>query len=213
MEDFFQQSAERAKMSFISGTVSFVRYRVEGDIPADFWNFAAERISAHAFRDIDDSFEEVSIGWVSLANMFDSGFTEASYVAGDYLAMALRMDERKVAPAALKKFCLKEEQRLLKERQVPKLSRSQKLDIKENMRIKLLKQAVPVPAVYEMCWSLADNSITFFSTSGKAQTLFEELFRNTFDLGAILDIPYTLAISLLPEATAAIETLSPAVIA
>jgi len=200
-------------MSFTSGTASFVRYRVEGEIPADFWNFAAERINAHAFRDIDDSFEEISIGWVSLAGMFDSSFSEASYVAGDYLAMALRVDERRVAPAALKKFCLKEEQRLIREQQIPKLSRSQKVEIKENMRLKLLKQAVPIPALYEMCWSLANNQVTFFSTSAKAQTTFEELFRDTFDLDAVLEIPYTLAMNLLPEGAAAIENLTPAVIA
>jgi len=200
-------------MGLLTGTASFVRYTVEGDIPADFWDFAAERIAAHAFRDIDDSFDELSVGWVSLASMFDSAFTEASFIAGDNVAMAMRIDERKVAPAVLKKFFLKEEKRILKERQLPKLSRSQKLELKENVRLRLLKQAAPVPAVYEMYWSLADNAVTFFSTSGKAQTVFEELFRDTFDLGLVMQIPFTLATALLPDAVDELYELTPAVIA
>ncbi len=200
-------------MGLLTGTASFVRYTVEGDIPADFWDFAAERIAARAFRDIDDSFDELSVGWVSLASMFDSSFSEASFIAGDNVAMAMRIDERKVAPAVLKKFFLKEEKRILKERQLPKLSRSQKLELKENVRLRLLKQAAPVPAVYEMYWNLADNAVTFFSTSGKAQAVFEELFRDTFDLGLVMQIPFTLATALLPDAADELHELTPAVIA
>lgn len=200
-------------MGLITGVASFVRYTVEGEVPENFWDFAAERITAHAFRDIDDTFEEFSIGWVSVAGMFDAEFSEASFVAGDNIAMAMRVDERKVAPAVLKKFCLKEERRILKERQLPKLSRAQKTELKENVRLRLLKQAAPAPAVHEMYWSLADNTVTFFSTSAKAQGLFEDLFRDTFDLGLVMQVPFTLARALMPEAAEAIDALTPAVIA
>lgn len=166
-------------------------------MPANFWDFAAERIAGHAFRDIDDSYEEHSIGWVSIMNMFDSEFAYASYAAGDYIALAMRMDDRKVAPAVLKKFCQKEEERLKKERQIPKLSRGQKLEIKENMNLMLIKKAVPVPSVYDMCWNLADNTVLFFSTSAKAQASFEDLFKETFDLHLILQVPFLAAGKLI----------------
>jgi hypothetical protein len=205
----FSQGGE---MALLTGTASFVRYTVEGEVPDGFWDFAAERIAARAFRDIDDTYDEVSVGWVSVAGMFDSAFTEASFIAGDNIAMAMRVDERKVAPAVLKKFYLKEERRILKERQLPRLSRSQRQELKENVRLRLVKQAAAVPAVYEMYWSLADNIVTFFSTSGKAQTVFEELFRDTFDLGLSLQIPYTLAAGLVPEAAGELEALTPTVI-
>ena len=108
-------------------------------------------------------------------------------------AMTLRIDERKVAPKVLKKFCLKEEERLKKERQIPKLSRVQKLDIKESVRLMLLKKAVPVPSTYDLCWNLAESTLLFFSTSEKAQAELEDYFKETFDLSLMLQIPYLTA--------------------
>jgi DNA recombination-dependent growth factor C len=187
-------------MGLLSNSASFVRFSVEGEMPGNFWDFAAERITRQAFRDIDDSYEEYSIGWVSIMNMFDSEFAYASYAAGDYIVLTMRMDERKVTPAVLKKFCQKEEERLKKERQIPKLSRGQKLEIKENMTLMLTKKAVPVPSVYDMCWNLADNTVLFFSTSAKAQASLEDLFKKTFDLHLVLQVPFLAAGKLIDPA-------------
>lgn len=198
-------------MGLLSRSASYVRYAVEGDLPENFWEFAAERIALHSFRDIDDGHEERSVGWVSVLNMFDSSFAYASYAAGDHIVLSLRMDERKVAPRVLNKFCLKEEERLKKERQVPKLSRSHRLDIKENMRLMLMKRAVPVPAVYDLCWNLAESTLLFFSTSRKAQELLEEFFKETFGLGLLLQVPYLTAERLLAaEGAEPLADLEPA---
>jgi len=184
-------------MGLLARSASYVRYAVEGDMPGNFWDFAAERIARHSFRDIDDSHEERSVGWVSVLNMFDSSFSYASYAAGDHIVLALRVDERKVAPAVLSKFCLKEEERLKKERQVPKLSRSHRVDIKENVRLMLMKRAVPVPAVHDLCWNLAESTLLFFSTNRKAQEQLEEFFKETFGMSLLLQVPYLTAEKLL----------------
>ncbi len=199
-------------MGIMSRTGSFVRYAVEGEMPANFWEFAGERIAANAFGDIDDTFDEQSVGWVSLASMFDSDFSQGPYALGDYLAMSMRVDERKVAAKILNKFCLKEEDRLRRLHQVPKLSRAQRLEIKDNMHLMLLKKSMPAPAVYDMCWNLAEGTILFFSANQKAQENFEELFRRTFELGVILQPPYLVAEHLLPaDRHQQLADLSPAV--
>jgi len=186
-------------MGLLSGSASFVRYKVVGELPGNFWDFAGEQVALHAFRDIDDNYEERSVGWVSVVNMFDSSFQYASYGVGDYIVLTLRIDERKVAPRVLKKFCLKEEERVKKERQIPKLSRAQKLDIKENVRLMLLKKAVPGPVTYDLCWNLANSTLLFFSTSEKAQTELEDFFKETFGLSLMLQIPYLTAEHLVGE--------------
>jgi len=197
-------------MGLLSGTSSLVRYTVEDDLPENFWDFVAERIASFSFRDIDDTFDEYSIGWVSVLNMFDSEFAYSSYRVGDYIVLGMRVDERKVAPAVLKKFCLKEEERVKKERQVPKLSRPHRQEIKENIRLMLMKRAVPVPAVYDLCWNLADSTLLFFSTSNKAQATLEDFFKETFGLGITLQIPYTSAEHLLePDELDALARLKP----
>jgi len=130
-------------MGLLARSASFVRYAVEGELPANFWEFAAERIARHSFRDIDESYEELSIGWVSVLNMFDSEFAYASYAAADHVVLSLRIDERRVSPKVLNKFCLKEEERLKRARQIPKLARAHRVEIKESVKLMLMKRRPP----------------------------------------------------------------------
>ncbi|MFH1215923.1 MAG: recombination-associated protein RdgC [Pseudomonadota bacterium] len=197
-------------MGLLSSSATFVRYAIEGEMSPNFLDFAAERIRTNAFRDIDDNYEERSVGWVSVLSMFDASFEYASFTVGDYIVLTLRIDERKVAPNVLKKFAMKEEERLKKERQIPKLSRSQKIEIKENVKLMLLKKAAPVPATYDLCWNLSQGTLLFFSTSLKAQTELEDFFKKTFDLSLRLQIPYLTAEHLLdPDAHDALSRISP----
>lgn len=187
-------------MGLLSGSASFMRFSVEGELPAPFWEVVAERVRSHSFKDIDDTLEEYSIGWVSVAGMFDTDFASAPLAAGDYVVLSMRVDERKVAPAVLKKCVLKEEERLKRERQVPRLTRSALMAIKERVRNELVRKSVPVPAVYDLVWNLSDGTVLFFSTSKKALVLIEELFKDTFGLSLILQIPWTTAEHLADEA-------------
>ncbi len=187
-------------MGLLSRTTTFVRYAVEGELPGNFWDFAAERIAQFSFRDIDDTFDEYSIGWVAVDNMFDSSFAHASYAAGDYIVLSMRIDERKVSNALLQKFSRKEEERIKKEKQIPRLSRTHRVQIKEDIRLQLVKKSLPLPSVYDLCWNLADNTVLFFSTSAKAQSVLEDFFKECFGLTIILQVPYLTAARLLDAA-------------
>jgi len=200
-------------MGLLSGSASFMRFTVEGELPDQFWDFVAERVVEHSFTDIDDNMEEYSIGWVSVANMFDSEFAYASYAAGDYVTLSMRIDERKVSPAVLKKFTMKEEERIKREKQVPKLSRSARLEIKERIRTELVRKSAPVPVIYDLCWNLTNNTLLFFSTSKKAMIQLEDLFRDTFDLSIMLQIPWTAAVHIADEQLVArLDNLQPAIL-
>ena len=50
---------------------------LRGILPENIWDYIAERVSLFSFKDIDDSYDENSIGWVSVFNMFDSEFKYA----------------------------------------------------------------------------------------------------------------------------------------
>lgn len=199
-------------MGLLARTGGFVRYAVAGELPENFRDFATQRIAANAFCEIDDTFDERSEGWVSLADMFDRDFSRAPHTVGDYLALSMRVDERKVPARTLKKFCLKEEERLKKVHQAAKLSRAQRLEIKDNIHLTLLKKVLAAPAVYDLCWNLGAGTILFFSANPKAQEIFEELFARTFDLGVILQPPYLVAEHLLPaEHHRRLAELTPAI--
>ena len=187
-----------------------MRFSVEGVLPENSLDFIAQRVIAFSFKDIDDTYDEYSIGWVSVLNMFDSQFAYASYVAGDYITLTLRIDERKVSPAILKKIVQKEEERVRKEQQVPKLSRSTKVQIKERIRTELMRKAIPLPSTYELCWSLSDSTLLFFSTNKKAHAILEDYFKESFGLLIRQQIPYTTAEHLLDDdLREKLERLSP----
>ena len=193
------RGAELLIMGFLNGSASFVRFSVEGELPENFWDFVAERIMAFSFKDIDDTYDEFSVGWVSVQNMFDSDFKFASYASGDYVTLTLRIDERKVAPAILKKFTQKEEERIKKEKQIPKIGRAVKIEIRERIQNELMKKAVPIPAIYDLCWNLSDSTLLFFSTNKKAHALLEDLFKETFGMLVVQQIPYYMAERLLDD--------------
>ncbi|RWX47753.1 putative exonuclease, RdgC [Candidatus Electrothrix marina] len=189
-------------MGLLSGSASFTRFTVEGEVPENFWDFVAQRVTEHSFQDIDDTIDEHSIGWVSVVDMFDSDFAFSSYAAGDYVVLSMRVDERKCSPAVLRKFTAKEESRLKQEQGVRRLSRNVRLEIKERIRAEMVRKSPPIPAVYDLCWNLSNNTLLFFSNSRKALALLEDLFRETFELSLIMQIPWNNALQLTDSATA-----------
>jgi hypothetical protein len=200
-------------MGLLSRSISFVRYTIDGRLPENFWEFAAERISQFAFQDIDDTFDEYSIGWVSIDNMFDNTFEGASYSVGDHIVLSLRIDERKVSSKLLKKFTLKEEERIKKEHRAPRISRGHRQQIKEDVRLQLSKKAMPVPAVYDLSWNLAAGTLLFYSTSAKAQSILEDFFKECFGLTIMLQVPYLTAAHLLDgEDYERLQELRPAIL-
>ncbi|MBV5318058.1 MAG: recombination-associated protein RdgC [Desulfobulbaceae bacterium] len=200
-------------MGLLTGSASLTRFSVEGELPESFWDFIAERVAAQCFKDIDDTLDEYSIGWVSVADMFDAGFAYSSYAAGDYVVLTMRIDERKVNPSVLKKFVMKEEERIKREKQVPRLSRSVRLEIKERIRTELVRKSPAIPSTYDLCWNIADNTLLFFSTGKKAMALLEDLFKETFKLSLILQIPWLTGLRLAEgEALERYEDMRPAVL-
>jgi len=186
-------------MGFVSGSASFVRFGMSGDLPANTMDFLSDRVAAFSFRDIDDNLDEYSIGWVSVMNMFDAGFRYASFLNGDYVTLTMRIDERKVSPAILKKFMQKEEERIKAEKQIPKIGRTLKAEIKERVSAELIRKAIPIPSVYDVCWNLSESTVLFFSTNKKIHAVLEDFFKDCFGLLLVQQIPYMTAEHLLDE--------------
>lgn len=199
-------------MGFVKGSASFVRFSVVGELSGSPFEFIAERVASFSFQDIDDTFDEYSIGWVSVLNMFDAKFQYASHICGDYVTLSLRIDERKVSPAILKKVVQKEEERIKLERQIPKIGRSLRVEIRERVHTELLRKAVPLPSVYDLCWNISDQTLLFFTTNKKAHTVLEDFFRESFGLLIRQQIPYISGEQLLGDNQAArLAEISPAI--
>ena len=177
-------------MGLKKGRVTFSRFELHTDMPADFSVKFDEMIQKGAFNDLFPENVEKTMGWVGLQKLYDKDFGYANHTVGNYRAFSLRID-KKTVPSALLKMKASEIMRArMAERGVKRLPKNEREDIMESIRAKLLKQAPAVPSMVDVCWSMADGTIYVSSLSEKVLQDFQDLFQTTFDLNLGLLTPW-----------------------
>lgn len=178
----------------MSASVGLTRYRiVEEDIPSALWHEIEDRLKRNAFRDIDNSAEERSFGWVSFDNMLDPDFALCPPEKGPYLAFTLRLDTRRIPPAVMKKHvtvALNQAMQAMREQGKKFLTKEQKTEIREQVELRLRARSLPIPACFDVVWDTTSQQVWIASTQPKLTDLFEELFTHTFGLHLEPSTPY-----------------------
>ena len=197
-------------MGLLKGTLTFSRYRLPGKRPGQFQGDIGGQLKKYAFQEMSSATEEKSLGWTSLENILDTKFSYGNYAWGAYLAFSFRVDRRTIAPALLKVKLLEAERKYLDGSGKPALSKGQREEIKERVRLDLLKHTPFVPSFYDVCWSPADNWLIFSSLAQKIAEDFEKLFQRTFDLSLTPFVPWDPRY-LDPKTAQQVASLSPGV--
>ncbi|NDY43285.1 recombination-associated protein RdgC [Dissulfurirhabdus thermomarina] len=186
-------------MGILSAAVGVTRYRVVDPVPGDFWSWAADRVAARAFREREPDTAERRSGWAAVAHPLEEGVTLADMAFGDYLVLALRVDERRLPAAVLKKHCLREEARVAAETGRRRLPRQHRAEIRERVRRSLLARALAVPKTADFTWHVSTGQVLFLSCQTGLREAFEDLFLRTFERRLHPVVPYLLAQELLPD--------------
>lgn len=189
-------------MAFLKSSSSFTRFRITEAVPASLWGEISDRLKRYAFRDIDETSDERSLGWVSFEDMLDTEWREAPPQKGAYFAFSLRLDTRRVPPAVLKKhtaLAMKTEEARNREQGKKYISRERKKELRETVQAKLMQRCLPIPAEFNVIWSTADNTVFFASVQAKMIEAFQEHFTKTFNLDLDQLTPYGLAAKILGE--------------
>ena len=187
-------------MGLISGSGSFTRYLTDGALPEKFMEVLSEKISRHSFRNLDEkSIDERSVGWVNVMDIFDNRFVGLEFLKEPYITMSLRVDERKIPATALKQYCLEAEEKIKKDENLEYLPKKRRSDIKDGVRLRLLKRAIPVSRCYDMIWNYSTGLVIFASTSNRLCDEFMEFFLQTFDIQLEAIYPYMLACRFLEK--------------
>ena len=177
-------------MGLLKGTLTFSRYHVTGNRPANFSTFIDERLKKYAFRESAAQGDENNLGWTSLENILDTDFNSEGYALGDYLLFSLRID-RKMIPASLLKVRLLEgEKKLRAESGGKRIYREQREMLKEQIRAGLLENSHPVPAFHGVCWSVSKSMLFFSSLTEKNAEEFQDLFKRSFGLTVYPFVPW-----------------------
>ena len=187
-------------MGLISGSGSFTRYLAEDTLPENFLENISENIARHSFRNLDEkSIAERSAGWVNIMDIFDNRFAGLEFLKEPYIAMSLRVDERKIPSTALKQYCLEAEEKIKTAENLEYLPKNRRSDIKEGIRLRLLKRAIPVSRCNDMIWNYSTGLVIFGCTTTKLCDEFMEFFLQTFDIQLQAICPYTLATRFLEK--------------
>ncbi|MFA4915433.1 MAG: recombination-associated protein RdgC [Syntrophales bacterium] len=169
-------------MGLIKGTLTFSRMCVAGSPPDLSPGKIEECLKRNAFQDRFLSAQEKVMGWTSAENILDSSFSGAQYSLGPYLLFSLRIDRKVIPPSLLKVRVMEAEKAYLNEKGLKKIYREQRAAIAEAVRADLLQKIQPVPAIFDVCWSVSTGALWFSSLSENAVQEFVDLFKQTFQI-------------------------------
>lgn len=167
-------------MGLLKGTLTFSRYRILDDPPDDFSAFINKNIRKFAFQEFASDSEEPAVGWTGIDNALDTAFEYASYALAEYLIFSLRVDKKTVPPSLLRIKTAEAEKAFLSERKQERLSKEQRRRIQESVRLDLLGKALPIPALFDICWCPSKSWLIFGSHSEKLNEQFVKLFERSF---------------------------------
>jgi len=199
-------------MSALTGSLSYMRFFVQGELPDDFRQRFMRAIRLRTLKPLtadDDALER--FGWWGISDPQEAELDHREVFFDSYLNLGFRTD-RWVLSARLVRSKLREAEVLYRAKKGrERLSRQEKTELKEMVVRKLRKLTMPTMRTVDLSWSLDEGIVRFFSQSPRTIMNMTELFKKTFHLELVAESPYTLAARLgLDEAQEkAWEDLSP----
>lgn len=170
-------------MGAFNGTLTYKQYYVEGDLPDGFRDKYLNALKAYAFREIDlDAGEDKRIGWVTIQDILDSDFRVDKFMFNQYLCVGLREDAIKVPASTLKVYVQKEESAKKAELKRDKLSKFERDELRDVVKLNLRRKALPTIKSFDMVWNLDARTVWFWTHNRGMCEVFEELFERTFEL-------------------------------
>ena len=190
-------------MSILSNTVSITQFDVLGvGHEGDFFGTICARLNEFGFKPIDNSAEELSLGWVELDDHRSAEFSsEDGFRRDNYLTFTLRRDQRKLPAVTVKAELETEKRKFLAENPTwSKVPKDKTEELKELVRARLLSRILPTPALFDVVWDTKTNRLSFTSLTPRNIDDFTDLFQKTFPgLRLVMVHPLARVKSIIPE--------------
>jgi recombination associated protein RdgC len=176
------------------GSVSFARFRVDGQIPKDVRRWLSTALRSGAFEAIDvKGDEERAAGFVELESPNRSEFAPGDVFYGLHALFAWRVDKLRIPSAQVRAEMLRWGQAFEQKNGRPP-GRSEKGEQKDVIRRTLRAKAEPVTKTFEVSFDLPARELFLWATS---RTVVEEV-------QAVLESQLT--VKLIPHVPAAFIT-------
>ena len=155
-----------------------------------------ERLKENAVPKIEGEGLEPVVGWTSFETPYVPDFEGYSFVFGEHMVFALRIDKKSIPPKLIKKHYALEVAKRLEATGQSYLSKNEKKAIRDYVVLSLSQRIPSVPNVYDLTWQYKNASLCFFSNLKSANEVLETLFIKSFGpfgLRLIRLFPYTTA--------------------
>ena len=175
-------------MGFLSGRVSFVRFKVKGRPPKMFGPEHLERLAAHAIgKERIASGDGTEAGWIAGDHILDTHFDLPKNIVNDTLQFALRLDSQKVPADLLRAYTQVELEGLAAGNPSGMPSARQKREARAAARERLEKEAADgrflKRRAYPVLWDSQTNEVLVATTAMTALDRLHALFQHTFGHG------------------------------
>lgn len=184
-------------MSILKATKSFTRFKMS-DIEMNS-EMILERLNTYKIKEIKPT-EEIIFGWSSLIDTYEPFFDDMSFMTGNYLTVSMRIDQKKIPGALLKKEVHKLQKKVMKEKGFNKLSRSLKLEIREAVRNNILAGMKATPNDFDVVLDFSNNTAYLFNNGKLPREVFEHLMKETFNVQLEMVFPFTMALPYVEQA-------------
>jgi recombination associated protein RdgC len=178
----------------LRGSLTYSRFFVVGDLPADLPSASMKRIRANASQPLNPD-EDVSErhGWCAIEDPMITDLDHEAVFFNEYVCLGLRID-RWVVPKPLFNAHMREaEETLLEKKGLERLGKKARADLKLFVLKRLRRQLMPSTKSVDLVWNLQTGVARFFSQSEKIHLLVQELFEKTFRLKLVPESPGTMA--------------------
>lgn len=167
---------------------------MKGAPPRDFRQRYLKAIRLRTFVPLKVDDENVeSSGWCVMERPFELEFDAGNVYEDQFLVLGLRIDRFRIPAAIIRSQLQQEEQRLLAQSGKNRVSRNERLELKDKIVLKLRKKFTPSTRVLDMVWDLDAGVVMFFTHSRRTLADFAALFEKTFGLELEEDSPYLAA--------------------
>jgi len=173
------------------GTLTFTRFFTQGALPKDLRRKFLEAAKLRVFEPLKPEDEALeATGWCVMERPFDLELDSAKMFHDSFVLLGFRVDRYRIPGALLKSQISDEEQRQLARGKKTKLSRNEKLEIKDRVVMRLRKKVIPTSKAIDLCWHLDSGVVLFFGHSKRMILDFAALFEKTFGMALLEDSPY-----------------------
>ncbi len=174
-------------MAFLSGSVTFERFRITGKLPKQFGEDQLEILQRHAIGKIQTSSEDnIHVGFLAGDHLLDTQFEFEKNVLGDALQCGIRIDSNQV-PSAMKKAWLQMElAAATTESRTGRPTKAQRQEAKDTVEQRCAHEASTGKyhrmQQFPILWDLSSQMFYFGASSPAAIGHCSDLLAKAFDV-------------------------------